>query len=153
MKIACLQFAPQIGDIDNNLNRADAVLNRANPLDLDDLDLLVLPELAFTGMLLVSFSVKMLTTDSPKVTIFTLCGTSLRTSRDQALALVLFGLAQRPSNTIAMLSLATRRKLTSHRNGPPPPSITTLPSLSTGMVRRSPITGRHSCIQRTSAGH
>jgi hypothetical protein len=49
MRIACLQFAPQAGDIDNNLNRADAVLNRANQDDLDDLDVLVLPELAFTG--------------------------------------------------------------------------------------------------------
>ncbi|KAJ2987627.1 hypothetical protein NUW58_g4398 [Xylaria curta] len=46
MRIGCLQFAPQVGDIDNNLNRADAVLNRVNP---DNLDLLVLPELAFTG--------------------------------------------------------------------------------------------------------
>ncbi|KAK0735564.1 hypothetical protein B0T21DRAFT_412180 [Apiosordaria backusii] len=49
MKIACLQFAPQVGDVDNNLNRADAVLNKARPGDLDNLDLLVLPELAFTG--------------------------------------------------------------------------------------------------------
>ncbi|KAK0670838.1 hypothetical protein QBC41DRAFT_363732 [Cercophora samala] len=49
MKIACLQFAPQVGDVDNNLNRADAVLNKARLGDLDDLDLLVLPELAFTG--------------------------------------------------------------------------------------------------------
>ncbi|KAH6715419.1 carbon-nitrogen hydrolase [Leptodontidium sp. MPI-SDFR-AT-0119] len=46
MRIACLQFAPQVGDIENNLNRADAVLSRANP---QNLDLLVLPELAFTG--------------------------------------------------------------------------------------------------------
>jgi predicted amidohydrolase len=46
MRIACLQFAPKLGDIDNNLNRADAVLSKANP---SDLDLLVLPELAFTG--------------------------------------------------------------------------------------------------------
>ncbi|KAH8173862.1 carbon-nitrogen hydrolase domain-containing protein [Sarocladium implicatum] len=46
MRIACLQFAPQLGDIDNNLNRADAVLSKANPIDLD---LLVLPELAFSG--------------------------------------------------------------------------------------------------------
>ncbi|KAL7625226.1 hypothetical protein AAE478_004441 [Parahypoxylon ruwenzoriense] len=46
MRIACLQFAPQVGDVDNNLNRADAVLSKANP---EDLDLLVLPELAFTG--------------------------------------------------------------------------------------------------------
>ncbi|OTA90248.1 hypothetical protein M434DRAFT_398125 [Hypoxylon sp. CO27-5] len=46
MRIGCLQFAPQLGDIDNNLNRADAVLSKANP---EDLDLLVVPELAFTG--------------------------------------------------------------------------------------------------------
>ncbi|KND93573.1 Protein N-terminal amidase [Tolypocladium ophioglossoides CBS 100239] len=46
MRIACLQFAPQVGDVDNNLNRADAVLSKANP---EDLDLLVLPELAFSG--------------------------------------------------------------------------------------------------------
>ncbi|RYO96064.1 hypothetical protein DL764_007543 [Monosporascus ibericus] len=46
MRIGCLQFAPQVGDVDNNLNRADAVLNRASP---EDLDLLVLPELAFSG--------------------------------------------------------------------------------------------------------
>ena len=50
MKIACLQFAPQVGDVDNNLNRADAVLNKATAEDLDGIDLLVLPELAFSGM-------------------------------------------------------------------------------------------------------
>ncbi|KAM7203751.1 Carbon-nitrogen hydrolase, partial [Rhypophila sp. PSN 637] len=49
MKIACLQFAPQVGDVDNNLNRADAILNKAKAADLEDLDLLVLPELAFSG--------------------------------------------------------------------------------------------------------
>lgn len=49
MKIACLQFAPQVGDVNNNLNRADSVLNRANQEDLQDLNLLVLPELAFSG--------------------------------------------------------------------------------------------------------
>lgn len=46
MRIGCLQFSPQVGDVDNNLNRADAVLSKANP---QDLDLLVLPELAFSG--------------------------------------------------------------------------------------------------------
>lgn len=51
MRIACLQFSPHVGDVENNLNRADAVLSRANPRDLDHLDLLVLPELAFTGVL------------------------------------------------------------------------------------------------------
>jgi len=35
-----------VGDVNNNLNRADAVLNRAEP---EDLDLLVLPEMAFSG--------------------------------------------------------------------------------------------------------
>lgn len=49
MKIACLQFAPGVGDIDNNLNRADAVLDKAGLDELDHLDLLVLPELAFSG--------------------------------------------------------------------------------------------------------
>lgn len=47
MRIGCLQFAPQVGDVDNNLNRADAVLSKADP---ENLDLLVLPELAFSGM-------------------------------------------------------------------------------------------------------
>lgn len=46
MRIACLQFAPVLGDVDNNLNRADLVLDQADP---QDLDLLVLPELAFSG--------------------------------------------------------------------------------------------------------
>ncbi|KAH6607340.1 hypothetical protein Trco_003653, partial [Trichoderma cornu-damae] len=39
MRIGCLQFAPQVGDVDNNLNRADAVLSRANPEGLDLLSL------------------------------------------------------------------------------------------------------------------
>ncbi|SPN99918.1 uncharacterized protein DNG_02770 [Cephalotrichum gorgonifer] len=46
MKIGCLQFSPVKGDVNNNLSRADAVLLRENP---DYLDLLVLPELAFSG--------------------------------------------------------------------------------------------------------
>ncbi|KAK1538413.1 N-terminal amidase [Colletotrichum paranaense] len=46
MRIGCLQFAPQVGDVDNNLNRADAVLSKADP---GELDLLVLPELSFSG--------------------------------------------------------------------------------------------------------
>ncbi|KAK7432741.1 hypothetical protein QQZ08_000601 [Neonectria magnoliae] len=46
MRIGCLQFAPVVGDVDNNLNRADAILNSADP---QELDLLVLPEMAFSG--------------------------------------------------------------------------------------------------------
>jgi len=49
MRFACLQFASQVGDTDNNLSRADAVIGKASPDELDRLDLLVLPELAFTG--------------------------------------------------------------------------------------------------------
>lgn len=49
MKIACLQFAPVVGDVDNNLNRADAVLQKVDPEELDSLDLLVVPEMAFSG--------------------------------------------------------------------------------------------------------
>lgn len=41
-----MQFAPQVGDVKRNLDRADAVLKKADPKNLD---LLVLPELAFTG--------------------------------------------------------------------------------------------------------
>lgn len=47
MRIGCLQFAPKLGDVNNNLNRADAVLSKANP---ENLDLLCLPELAFSGI-------------------------------------------------------------------------------------------------------
>ncbi|KAI0205238.1 carbon-nitrogen hydrolase [Astrocystis sublimbata] len=46
MRVGCLQFAPEVGDVNNNITRADAILNQANP---ENLDLLVLPELAFTG--------------------------------------------------------------------------------------------------------
>ncbi|KAF8463652.1 carbon-nitrogen hydrolase [Kalaharituber pfeilii] len=46
MRIACLQFNPQLGDIAHNLKRAEAVIARAAPMDLD---LLVLPEMAFSG--------------------------------------------------------------------------------------------------------
>lgn len=49
MRIGCLQFDPRLGEVDNNLNRADDILDGVNPEDLDSLDLLVLPELAFTG--------------------------------------------------------------------------------------------------------
>lgn len=46
MKIACLQFAPRVGEIEHNIARAEGILGTALPLELD---LLVLPELAFSG--------------------------------------------------------------------------------------------------------
>lgn len=47
MRIGCLQFSPVRGDVDNNLSRADSVLLKAT--DTDKLDVILLPELAFTG--------------------------------------------------------------------------------------------------------
>jgi protein N-terminal amidase len=49
MRIGCLQFAPQVGEVSNNISRAEAVLSRANPQELGTLDLLVLPEMALSG--------------------------------------------------------------------------------------------------------
>ena len=46
MRIACLQLASEIGKPLENTRRADSLLDAASP---EDLDLLVLPELAFSG--------------------------------------------------------------------------------------------------------
>ncbi|KAI9867983.1 MAG: Carbon-nitrogen hydrolase, partial [Pleopsidium flavum] len=48
MRIACLQFNPSLGHVQRNIERADSILS-ASPSKLQNLDLLVLPELAFTG--------------------------------------------------------------------------------------------------------
>lgn len=46
MKIATLQFAPSLGKLGSNIDKANAILEASKPTKLD---LLVLPELAFTG--------------------------------------------------------------------------------------------------------
>lgn len=46
MRIACLQFSPELGKPAENVARANVILEAASP---QDIDLLVLPELAFTG--------------------------------------------------------------------------------------------------------
>ncbi|CAD6563870.1 MAG: Carbon-nitrogen hydrolase [Alectoria sarmentosa] len=46
MRIACLQFDPELGRLPENIARANVLLEAASP---QNLDLLVLPELAFTG--------------------------------------------------------------------------------------------------------
>ncbi|KAL7269057.1 hypothetical protein RUND412_008294 [Rhizina undulata] len=46
MRIACLQFNPQLGDIAHNLQRAETIISRAAPIDIN---LLILPEMAFSG--------------------------------------------------------------------------------------------------------
>jgi protein N-terminal amidase len=70
MRIATLQFAPKLGDVEGNIQRANEVLNRGKLLSLGSgrslnskagltaaieieklrPDVLVLPELALTGM-------------------------------------------------------------------------------------------------------
>ena len=50
MRVATLQFNPQVGQIAANFSRAESLLMRDEREGvLRDLDLLVLPELAFTG--------------------------------------------------------------------------------------------------------
>lgn len=46
MIIACLQFAPVLGDVESNIKEAEEILSKSA---LRELDWLVLPELAFTG--------------------------------------------------------------------------------------------------------
>lgn len=48
MKIATLQFDPKIGDVEGNIRRADEILKKRED-ELKGLDLLVLPEMAFSG--------------------------------------------------------------------------------------------------------
>ncbi|KAL8710944.1 MAG: hypothetical protein Q9220_004543 [cf. Caloplaca sp. 1 TL-2023] len=48
MRIATLQFSPELGLVDDNIEKANSILSSA-PHSLRNLDLLVLPELAFTG--------------------------------------------------------------------------------------------------------
>jgi protein N-terminal amidase len=47
MKVACLQFAPEVGQVTQNIQRAEGILQ--NTRIPNDLDWLILPELAFTG--------------------------------------------------------------------------------------------------------
>lgn len=52
MKIATLQFAPRLGDVEGNIRRADELLKRGKDgIDIENLrpEVLVLPELAFSG--------------------------------------------------------------------------------------------------------
>ncbi|KAI4177781.1 MAG: hypothetical protein LQ343_000245 [Gyalolechia ehrenbergii] len=48
MRIATLQFSPKLGRVEENIARADSLLSSSSS-SLHNLDLLVLPELAFTG--------------------------------------------------------------------------------------------------------
>ena len=54
MRIATLQFTPVLGNVDASIRRAEDVLQK-HTASLVEIDLLVLPELAFTGMSMYSF--------------------------------------------------------------------------------------------------
>jgi predicted amidohydrolase len=47
MRIVCLQFAPELGKVDDNIRRAEAILSQTKLPS--ELDWLVLPEMAFSG--------------------------------------------------------------------------------------------------------
>lgn len=49
MRIACLQFSPRLGEVSQNIDRADALIQT---IARGDVDLLMLPELAFSGNLI-----------------------------------------------------------------------------------------------------
>lgn len=46
MKVGCLQFAPKLGEVQVNIRKADSLLEDTS---FSELDLLVLPEMAFSG--------------------------------------------------------------------------------------------------------
>jgi predicted amidohydrolase len=46
MKVGCLQFAPKLGEVHENIRKADSLLEDTSS---SELDLLVLPEMAFSG--------------------------------------------------------------------------------------------------------
>lgn len=46
MRVACLQFSAKLGRVEDNIARANALLEESS---ISNLDLLILPELAFTG--------------------------------------------------------------------------------------------------------
>lgn len=51
MRVATLQFDPTLGDVESNIEKADMLLFHHKDR-LENLDLLVLPELAFAGKLI-----------------------------------------------------------------------------------------------------
>lgn len=174
MRIGCLQFAPQVGDIDNNLNRADSCLAKANPDDLDTLDVLVLPELAFTGMLQpqaplasrcaaawricdklmlqLSRCTCLCTTRELRLIvtqaiISSPCSRYPHTSNPRARVSVPFGPEPLPSSTILTSLLGTLNGSMCHQNGRQVPNTTALPSSSTVTEKRWLITANRFCTR------
>lgn len=166
MRIGCLQFAPQVADIDNNLNRADAVLAKANQDDLDSLDLLVLPEMAFSGMVYALETLKikrmMYSTlqDSqianhslfPQATISGPYKISHHTWSHPAPASVRCGPGQLHSSTTPMSWLGILRKSMCHLIGQLGQSTTIQRFLSTATEKPWPTIESHSSTPWTRPG-
>lgn len=51
MKIACLQFAPILGEVQRNIDHATSMVAKLKP---EDVDVLILPEMAFSGYVFTS---------------------------------------------------------------------------------------------------
>lgn len=56
MKVACLQFNPSLGEVEENMRRADKLLDQSEALCNGEIDWLILPEMAFSGEPHVSLS-------------------------------------------------------------------------------------------------
>ena len=57
MRIATVQFAPKVGEVQSNIDRANALIEGGRKSGaLDSIDVLVLPEMAFSGMSFKRFS-------------------------------------------------------------------------------------------------
>ena len=84
MRIATLQFAPKLGDVDGNIQRANDLLNRGKVIYVDGEkisgaeikierlrpDVLVLPELALTGM----YTIGCIAAGAPRVSLASILG-------------------------------------------------------------------------------
>ena len=62
MRIACLQFAPELGNVQGNISRADGLLQDAAARHFS---ILVLPEMAFSGSKLYQACPRMLMLNHP----------------------------------------------------------------------------------------
>ncbi|CAG8720294.1 15485_t:CDS:2 [Cetraspora pellucida] len=81
MKIACLQFNPIIGEVQTNQRRASEMLEKYQP---GEIDILVLPEMAFTGYVFKDKEHIMPYLEDAET------GTTVRWAKEQALRLQAF---------------------------------------------------------------
>ena len=148
MRIACLQFAPQVGRVSDNIARADAILSEADPDDLDGLDLLVLPELAFSGMPR-PVTVTELPADVGQGTTSSRQNTSRRTSSPRVPESARSGRVPRQASMAAPSPSGIPRR---PRQRGPLPSAMSVSSWLTAKVRSWPTIASPSCTTQTTHG-